>query len=276
MDSETLRTFLLEYLKDFSRPDQQNQLGWDLCYRNVSRLVRDRRPSDIGSGELLRDEDAALLKHIVWDLVIERVLVPGTNHPRTTNDGWPFLSITSHGKKVIAEQRPTPYDPDGYLAALKKFCPSVSLTVVEYLAEAIGTFRTGNSLASAVMLGAASEMVFDELSIAIPQTLSDQAKRDKLASKMQRGKMKDRIAATVGWCCNNRAILPGTWSGDEQVEDIERIADLIRRRRNEAGHPQDPPKRPTRDQMYSYLMVFPEYCTHLYVLKDWADKNAIS
>jgi hypothetical protein len=116
-------------------------------------------------------------------------------------------------------------------------------------------------------------MVFIDLSVAIPPTLSDSAKQAKLADKMQKGKMKDRIAVLVGWCRSHKALLPGAWSGDEQVEDIERIADLIRRRRNEAGHPRHPPMRPTREQMYSHLMVFPDYCKHLYILKEWAASN---
>jgi hypothetical protein len=72
---------------------------------------------------------------------------------------------------------------------------------------------------------------------------------------------------------NFRKSLPGTWSSDEQIEDIERVADLIRRRRNDAGHPQAPPLRPTRERMFTYLMAFPEYCKHLYVLLDWAKAN---
>jgi hypothetical protein len=274
MESETIRTLLIDYLREFFKPNQRDQLQWEHCYIGVSHKARERGAANVSHGERLSDEDALRLKHVIWDLVLERLLTPGTTHPRSGNDGWPFLSVTDHGRKVLAEQKPVPYDPDNYLANLKKSVPTVDRSVVEYLAEAVGTFRTGNYLASAVMLGAASEMVFNELSIAIPPVMSDVAKRDKLAEKMQKGKMKDRLATILGWCRNNASQLPGAWSGDEQADDIDKIADLVRRRRNEAGRPEDPPRRPTREQMYSYLMLFPEYCKHLYVLKDWAMQNA--
>jgi hypothetical protein len=218
----------------------------------------------------MHDDDGARLKHVIWDMIMERILVPSTPNPGTVNDGWPFFSITDYGKQVIEEQRPVPYDPDGYLKPLKTEVKTLDSAVLEYLAESLATFRTGNNLGSAVMLGAASEMVIIELCAAIPPVMADQSTRDRLAEKLTKGKIKDRINTIVGWCRNQRRHLPDTWSGEEQVEDIERIADLVRRRRNEAGHPQNPPLRPTREQMYSYLMMFPEYCKHLYVLRDWS------
>ncbi|MEQ8790213.1 MAG: hypothetical protein RIC55_28210 [Pirellulaceae bacterium] len=273
MDSETLRVLMMEFLARQIRNRVSDQLQWSSCFKSVSRMARERFPEYISPNDMLRDEDGARLKHVIWDMIIERILIPGTANPSAITDGWPRFSITDYGVTVIEEQKPVPYDADGYLSAIRRATPTVNDAVIEYLAEAVGTFRTGSYLASAVMLGAASEMVFNELSMAIPHTLSCASKRDKLAAKMQRGKMRDRIGTVIGWCRNNVQLLPGTWSGDEQVEDIERIADLIRRRRNEAGHPENPPRRPSREQMYSYLMVFPEYCSHLYALMEWAKAN---
>lgn len=265
MDTETLRTFAFEYLKRHSKPSNRDPMQWNYVYESVMNMAKERFPDDN-----LTDEDGSRLKHVIWDLIIERVLIPGTAHPRTMGDGWPHLSLTEHGRRVVEQQKPVPYDPDGYLANLKTSIPTINDAVLEYVAEAVGTFRTGNNLASAVMLGAASEMVFLELCNAIPPVMLDATKRAKLTGKLK-GKMKEKVDTVVGWCKNHRAQLPGTWSNEEQVEDIERIADLIRRRRND---PQDPPLRPTREQIYSYLMVFPEYCKHLYTLKEWAITNA--
>lgn len=271
MDTENLRVLVFEYLRECTKNNRRDTLQWNNVFNAVSQRAKERFPQ---CRIAFCDQDGARLKHVIWDLIIERILVPSTSNPRSINDGWPFLSLTDHGRRVLEAQSPVPYDPDGYLASLKTTVPTVSDTVVEYLAEAVSTFRTGNHLASAVMLGAASEMVFIEVSHALPLVVADARKQQKLAAKMQNGKIKDRIATAVGWCRNNAAVLPDTWAGSEQIEDIERIADLIRRRRNEAGHPEAPPRRPSRDQMYSYLLVFPEYCKHLYVLKDWAIANA--
>lgn len=273
MDSETLRSLLIDYLRAMVTSRRAHELQWRSCFESISRMVRERFPDYRTPYDVMRDEDGARLKHVIWDMIIERILVPSTSNPGTLNDGWPFFSLTDYGKQVIEAQTPPPYDPDGYLNALKTEVTTINAAVLEYLCEGLGTFRSGNYLAAAVMLGAASEMVFNELCAAIPAVMLDSAARDKLAEKLSKGKMKDRINTIVGWCRNQKSHLPGTWSGDEQVEDIDKIADLIRRRRNEAGHPEDPPRRPTREQMYSYLMLFPEYCKHLYVLRDWALAN---
>jgi len=272
IDGETLRALTLEFLREYAKNNRRDQLQWNRVYEGVSHLAK-QRLSTGHSFERLADGDAARLKDIVWDLVMERILTPSTPHPLSIGDGWPFLSLTDYGKRIIEATTPVPYDPDGYVAALKKSVPNVSDTVIEYLLEALGTFRTGTYLASAVMLGAASEMVFVELTNALPHVMANAVKQRAAADKMQRGKMKDRISAVIGWCRNHASSLPGTWSGTEQVEDIDKIADLIRRRRNEAGHPEDPPRRPTREQMYSYLVLFPEYCKHLYILMEWASAN---
>lgn len=272
IDSQLLRQYLIEYLKAFYGRGNREEVDWDKCYRGVANLVAKSHPDKVyGSG--LFDEDAAALKHIVWDLIQERILSPGVRSPTSPSDGWPFLLISEHGRQIVASATPTPYDPDGYLKGICTDVPTVNDAVVHYVAEAAATFRSGNFLASAVMLGAASEMIFNELVDALPTVMADPAKATTLGEKLRKGKMKDRIASLVGWCRNFKKSLPNTWSGDEQVEDVERVADLIRRRRNDAGHPQSPPLRPTRDQMFTYLLAFPAYCKHLYVLLNWARAN---
>jgi hypothetical protein len=97
--------------------------------------------------------DVSRLKHVVWDLIIDRILIPGTPN---SDQGWPLLSLTDHGLKVVSERHPVPYDPDGCLARLEKATGGLSPTISRYLQEAVSTFRSSNYLASAVMLGAAS------------------------------------------------------------------------------------------------------------------------
>ncbi len=69
--SEELRALLLEFLKAF--PDEQ-QLQFPLCMNGVEKLVRDRCVPQSGSSVRQRQELGAPLKHVVWDLILERVL----------------------------------------------------------------------------------------------------------------------------------------------------------------------------------------------------------
>jgi hypothetical protein len=278
MQTELLRTLLLEYL----RTGQKDQyLQFNHCVSGVTEVAIKRCPNELGQvvvGQLrLRDDDASRLKHVIWDLILERVLVPGPNSPNQMPDGWPFLSVTDHGRKVLAEQRPVPYDPDGYLAALDKATGGLHPSAKKYLEESISTFCTGNRLASAVMLGAASEMVFLELCEAIAGAIKDVNDRTKFEERTgSRKKMVDRIAAVTNWLNQKKAHLPAEWQRQEQVGLIEKIADLIRNRRNEAGHPQDPPAIQSHEQMYAMLMLFPHFCENLYQLKQWLLANPLS
>ena len=269
--TEQLRAFLLEYLK--AAANQQGQLQYSHCLSGVTAIAKEKCPDLLG-GDHLRDEDGARLKHVIWDLILERVLVPSTDNPRSMNDGWPFLSITDHGRKVIAEQQPVPYDPDGYLARLNESTGGLTVTVEAYLAEALSTFRTGNNLASAVILGAASEMVFIEVCEAIADgfyAASDQSSfRQKTGSKK---KMVARVKAVIDWLAQKTAQLPTAWQRVERHQLVHKIADLIRNRRNETGHPQNPPMKPSHEEMYALLMLFPDYCDKLYGLKTWLQKN---
>ena len=79
-------------------------------------------------------------------------------------------------------------------------------------------------------------------------------------------------AVTLRW--SKKAQLPAEWQRQEQVGLIEKIADLIRNRRNDAGHPQDPPAIQTHEEMYAMLVVFPHFCQKLYELKQWLSDHA--
>ena len=272
--TEQLRAFLLEYLKGVA--NLRDQLQYSHCLSGVTGIAKERCPDVLG-GDHLRDEDGARLKHVVWDLILERVLVPGTDRPGSIGDGWPCLSITDHGQKVIAEQKPVPYDPDGYLARLNQSTGGLTLTVESYLAEALSTFRTGNNLASAVMLGAASEMVFIEVCEAIAEGFADSSDQSAFQTKTgPRKPMVQRIKAVTDWLSAKKTHLPTEWQSAERQQLVQKIADLIRNRRNEPGHPQDPPMKPSHEEMYALLMLFPDYCEKLYVLKTWLQVNKAS
>jgi hypothetical protein len=172
MQTEMLRALLLECLRTVvQRPNELRYLQYGSCVSGVTGIASQRCPELMerhpNGQQRLREEDQSRLKHVVWDLILERVLVPGQSSPNAIPDAWPFLSVTDHGRKVLASTGPVPYDPDGYLASLDKAVGGLHPSTKKYLEESVSTFRTGNYLASAVMLGAASEMLFLELCQAI-------------------------------------------------------------------------------------------------------------
>ena len=147
--------------------------------------------------------------------------------------------MTDHGRNVLSEQRPVPYDPDGYLAALDMATGGLHPSAREIPGKSISTFRTGNRLASAVMLGAASEMVF--LGIVrklLPGAIADVNARTKFEEETGPGKENGATAQNGHFLVEaEKEQLPAEWQRQEQVRFIEKVVDLIRNRRNNAGHP---------------------------------------
>lgn len=45
------------------------------CLSGVAGLAQQRCPDQLGPSGNLRDEDEARVKHVIWDLILERVLV---------------------------------------------------------------------------------------------------------------------------------------------------------------------------------------------------------
>lgn len=273
LQTEQIRAFLFEYLRKAIESSEQLQYG--LVRRSVALIALEQCTNPQTNERALQTEIDTRLKEVIWDLILGRVLVPGNSNPSGSESGWPFLSITDHGRTVIVSQEPVPYDPDGYLARLQERTGGLSEAVEAYLAESLTTFRTNCTMASAVMLGAASEMVFLELCDAITQSFADATKQTAFEKETApRRKMVARVKAVSNWLSQRGSQLPSEWHSDEQRSLITKLADLIRYARNDAGHPQSPPKKPSHQEMYALLMLFPDYCVKLYCLKRWLAENA--
>jgi hypothetical protein len=269
--SEQIRSLVLQYLKSAMRNNRRFRPQIKELIQGLHHFVSF---DGAAPGESFTEVDDRRVFHVVWDLVFDRILIPGLDDPTIISGGdWPYLTVTEHGRRVIEEARPIPYDPDGYLANLTTVAPGLHPTAHRYVQEAIVTFRARCYLASAVMLGAASERTFNDLAESIAKAIADPSKQASFQDKALRGKMRDRVNAVTGWCRNNRSQLSGEWAGEERVEVIDRLAHFIRSRRNDAGHPQDPPAIPTHEEAYASLVVFPDYCKWICELKADLDAN---
>jgi hypothetical protein len=92
---------------------------------------------------------------IVWDLIIEGILRPGTG-PSGTEFDLPYIHVTEFGKAAL-QGNVTPYDPNGYLRNLNEKVPNADPVIVKYIAESAETLRRNCFLSSTVTLGCASE-----------------------------------------------------------------------------------------------------------------------
>lgn len=222
-----------------------------------------------GASFELQEDDTDRLIEIIWDLVIERVLTIGTTG---VNSGWPHFRVTTYGRAVLASAAPVPHDPSGYLGQLRGAAPRVDSVLVTYVEESLRTYRVGAMLSSAVMLGCASEKAMGLLSEAVLRAVTDPATRRSLEKKLEDRSIKRRSEALSDHFNSIRATLPRDLYEAIDVM-VFGIFDMIRRTRNDSGHPTGKPV--SRDQMYAMLQVFITYCKTLHALIDHLEAGAM-
>lgn len=196
-----------------------------------------------------------LAHDVFWQLVCEGVLSPGSD---SSNSNLPFFHVTEYGKLVLTSSEPQPYDPTGYLAALRDRIAAPDPTVLAYLAESLETFRRSNLVASTVMLGIAAERVFLLLCDSLEGALSNPSEKSAFAKLVKAFPIKPKL----DWAHQKiQQIQNQRLTGFPDNATIMTIAiyDLIRCQRNDLGHPREVPPNVKRADAFVNLQIFPRY-----------------
>jgi len=198
-----------------------------------------------------------LVQQYLWQLLAQSVLVWGSN---SANPSYPFYRLTEYGRSVVTEGAiAQPYDPEGFLAEFKAVVPDPHPVISDYLEEAVRAFNSGCHRSAAVMLGCASEKAILSLHDAFHAAIQDDVAREKF-EKDSRGisihgkyqTLKRRLDQMVA-----NKTLPQELRetvGSELPAGFE----LIRRCRNEAGHP-EAGGRADQNTVFMNLRTFIEY-----------------
>jgi hypothetical protein len=214
--------------------------------------------------------DTPLVNEVIWDLIVERVLTVGSD---SSNQELPFVRLTEFGAEVVKQQRWSPYDPDEYLKELADKVPKLAKLCEIYIAEALTCFRGGAYLATAVMLGAASEgNVLDLLdryhaamaNAGMPEHSGYQDKVQKARSFYEKYQIFRRYFDPV------RPKLPGRLVDDWEGQ-MDGVLNLIRNYRNDAGHPTM--TKVERMGAFRTLVLFGHYCERIEQVGDWLESN---
>jgi hypothetical protein len=206
---------------------------------------------------------------VVWELIIEGVYTPGSSvqHPNL-----PAVRVTEYGQKCFDAGELTAHDPDDYLRRLKTACPSIDDITLLYTGEALDTFRVGKHLASTVMIGVAAENMLLRLVGAVHAALNTPQRQSKFERNTKGKKAKTQHDEVLARLRSPATPLP-TEIESVLTQHIDGIYDLIRRTRNEAGHPTG--KRMERYETHALLLLFPTYCKTVHDLMEWLARNRI-
>ena len=215
----------------------------------------------------LNDADQSRATDIIWDLIIEGVLRPGSHRG---DQSLPDFHLTDWGAEKLKNGTNNPYDPDGFLKRLRVEIPNLDNVIFTYLQESLHTFRIGCMLSSTITLGAAAEKAFllliDSYIAYLPTHLR-QAFEDKIKGRMIKRQfeiMKDRLDSEI------RPRLDDDTLEGMDVE-LNALFDFIRNQRNDAGHPKGVTIE--RERAYSNLTVVPVYLKKVYDLIKWLSTN---
>ncbi len=211
------------------------------------------------------------IQEAIWDLIIERVLTVESKG----NFGWDHLRVTDFGAEVVKEQRWSPYDPDGYLKELASQAPRATHLCGIYVEEALRCFRGGSYLATAVMLGAASEGVVLDLFNSLlegmkangqmPEASGYETKLNKARSVFEKYKEFKKYFEPI------RVKLPSTLNDDLDLQ-LDGVFNLIRYYRNSSGHPTG--TQVERMAAFTSLVLFVPYCKRVEDVGNWLVSNA--
>ena len=206
----------------------------------------------------------------VWSLISQGLAFIDYSQPAPEN--WRLI-LTESGKEAAKDGAVNPNNSGEYLNRLKSSVPKANQIVIQYASEAVVTYNARCYLASAVMLGAASEAAFIDMALSFGNWLPSGGKEqeailESVKSKRQNYLMKfSEFRKRVEKYKNQ---LPINLS-DGMSLTMDSVLDLLRTYRNDAGHPTG--KTITRDDAFINLQMFARYLQKLYALKEHFDST---
>ncbi|RNI27376.1 hypothetical protein EFA69_14650 [Rufibacter immobilis] len=215
----------------------------------------------------LQREDENLVREIIWNLIVERVVTIGDYH----NDSWPWLSLTDYGKTVIGSLQPTPHDPSGYMDRLKREVPELDGIIETYLSESIRTYSINQLLSSTITLGCASEKALLLLIDTYAETFRNGQAGQRFGKRVEGKFIKTQYEEFDKDFKRHLGQLPYELR-DGYTNTLLGVFEMIRRNRNSAGHPTG--KQIDKDTLFANLQVFIPYCKYIYDLKEYLEESS--
>lgn len=257
---ELVRQIVLYRLKHDHKWDQFDHIWSE---QRTGRFVQFDPPR-------LRDRFVVLANEVMWQLLIQGVITVGVN---ASNPNLPFFRITDYGAKVLEAERFVPHDPTGYLEDLNAVIANTAIDVtVAYVEEALNCFNSGCHVASVLLLGVAAESVFNNMCDIVQKSLKKKAEQSKLDPQLP-------VKPRHRWIVQKYQALPKQIRKQKLPESLDMtltsLYDLIRRQRNELGHPQNKPPELSREEAYVFFRLFPGFVTDSQAFADYCKKNGI-
>ena len=214
----------------------------------------------------LNQGDEGLIREIIWDLIIQRILTIGDYHNHT----WPFLTVTEYGQKVLKSSEAIPHDPSKYLERVKREIPNIDTVILTYLSESINTYNINQLLSSTIALGCASEKALLLLIDNYQKTYNKVQGVERFEQKVKNRMIKIQFEEFQKDFKRIVGSLPKELA-DNYENILLGVFEMFRNQRNYAGHPIG--YTVDKEMLFSNLQVFVVYCKRIYELISYFDTN---
>ena len=213
-----------------------------------------------------------MIRGVVWDLIIQGILIPGIPN-QLGSTGLPAFVISDWGKKCLESGEYVSFDAFKYLSRIETDIPGFDAIAKQYLKDALASFRIEAYLSSAVMTGVAAERLVILLRDTVSKALPTGTRQQKFKADTS-GRSINRVFQEIWRRLEpNQDVLAAYLDREDVKVEIFGIFDLIRKTRNDAGHPTG--RQIIRDEADSMLHLFPVYGKTVYATMDWLNKNGL-
>jgi len=236
------------------------RLAHDKHWHQLDAIWEDQRTVEFPriGGRDARRGFVFMAHEVMHRLLVQGIIAPGLD---ANNLLLPFFHITSLGHEVLQASAVVPYDPSGYLAALRQVTSRSVL--LAYAKEAVRCFDSACFTAAVFFLGVACESLLVEIHASLsrtkrPENAPIKHKYDELVklyeslAKQEKRKLPDTLDIQLGATYN-----------------------MIRRQRNELGHPQSNPPAMDQRQAFCFFMVFPELVRDVEAFGQYCVQNGL-
>jgi hypothetical protein len=208
----------------------------------------------------------------VWSLISQGLAF--IDYSYRSPEHWELM-LTESGKAAAQDGAVNPDNSGEYLKRLKISVPKANTIVIQYASEAVITYNARCYLASAVMLGAASEAAFIDMALSFGNWLPSGGNEQKVFLESINSKRQNYLTKFAEFrkrVEKYKSQLPNELS-DGMALTMDSVLDLLRIYRNDAGHPTG--KTISRYDAFINLQMFARYLQKLCALKEHFDSTKV-
>lgn len=203
----------------------------------------------------------SIAREIIQELITAGYLYPGTSGD--FNSGYPFITITEHGKEAFLKEDWLPYDPEGYLKALKVKVPTMDDVTLAYIGEAVTAYNRRHLLSATLTIGLASENLMLLLIEAYTGWIQDATRKARFHKRIEGRFISTQYRELKKEFIADLKSLPKEFQSDWETY-LDGVFNFVRLNRNDAGHPTG--KQFDAKVVYANLQVFAEYAQFIFKL----------